>query len=82
MYQKSGDDSSLLRRYQTTQDLHARDELVLRYLPLVRSLAKRYSYTSEPLDDLSLRKSWPLGHTTCDCWFHRRVTTHHRHDRR
>jgi RNA polymerase sigma-B factor len=52
VYQKSGDDSSLLRRYQTTQDLGARDELVLRYLPLVRSLAKRYSYTSEPLDDL------------------------------
>jgi RNA polymerase sigma-B factor len=30
----------------------ARDELVDRYLPLVRQLARRYSYTSEPLDDL------------------------------
>lgn len=52
MYYKPGDDSSLLRRYQTTQDLAARDELVRKYLPLVRSLAKRYSYTSEPLEDL------------------------------
>ena len=52
MYSKPGDDNSLLRRYQTTQDLAARDELVRKYLPLIRSLAKRYSYTSEPLDDL------------------------------
>jgi len=52
LYYKPGDDASLLRRYQTTQDLAARDELVRKYLPLVRSLAKRYSYTSEPLDDL------------------------------
>jgi RNA polymerase sigma-B factor len=52
VYHKPGDDSSLLRRYQTAQDLAARDELVRNYLPLVRSLAKRYSYTSEPLDDL------------------------------
>jgi RNA polymerase sigma-B factor len=41
-----------LHRYQTAQDLAARDELVRKYLPLVRSLARRYSYTSEPLDDL------------------------------
>jgi RNA polymerase sigma-B factor len=52
LYQKSGDDSSLLRRYQMSQDLAARDELVRNYLPLIRSLAKRYSYTSEPLEDL------------------------------
>jgi RNA polymerase sigma-B factor len=52
VYYKPGDDSSLLHRYQTTQDLAARDELVREYLPLIRSLAKRYSYTSEPLDDL------------------------------
>jgi RNA polymerase sigma-B factor len=42
----------LLDRYRSTQDLDARDELVQRYLPLVRSLAKRYSYTTEPLEDL------------------------------
>ncbi|HEX6714298.1 MAG TPA: SigB/SigF/SigG family RNA polymerase sigma factor [Thermoleophilaceae bacterium] len=41
-----------MRRYQTAHDLGARDELVRKYLPLIRSLAKRYSYTSEPLDDL------------------------------
>jgi RNA polymerase sigma-B factor len=35
-----------------SQDLAARDELVRNYLPLIRSLAKRYSYTSEPLEDL------------------------------
>jgi RNA polymerase sigma-B factor len=52
VYYKPGDDSSLLRRYQATQDLAARDELVRKYLPLVRSLAMRYAYTSEPLDDL------------------------------
>jgi RNA polymerase sigma-B factor len=52
LYAKPGDDASLLHRYQTTQDQAARDELVRKYLPLVRSLAKRYSYTSEPLDDL------------------------------
>jgi RNA polymerase sigma-B factor len=52
VYYKPGDDSSLLRRYQATQDPAARDELVRKYLPVIRSLAKRYSYTSEPLDDL------------------------------
>jgi RNA polymerase sigma-B factor len=52
LYYKPGDDSALLCRYQTQQDLAARDELVRKYLPLIRSLAQRYSYTSEPLDDL------------------------------
>ena len=52
MYYKPGDDSTLLRRYQTGHDLAARDELVRKYLPLIRALARRYSYTSEPLDDL------------------------------
>jgi RNA polymerase sigma-B factor len=46
------DEDSLLDLYHSQQDLAARDELVERYLPLVRSLARRYSYTSEPLDDL------------------------------
>jgi RNA polymerase sigma-B factor len=52
VYYKPGDDGSLLRRYQATQDLAARDELVRKYLPLIRTLARRYSYTTEPLDDL------------------------------
>src|SRR3954453_5054421 len=33
-------------------DERAHAELVDRHLPLVRQLARRYSYTSEPLDDL------------------------------
>jgi RNA polymerase sigma-B factor len=52
VYYRPGDDASLLHRYQTAHDLAARDELVRKYLPLIRSLANRYSYTSEPLDDL------------------------------
>jgi RNA polymerase sigma-B factor len=34
-------------------DPHARDELVERYLPLARSLARRYAHGREPLEDLS-----------------------------
>jgi RNA polymerase sigma-B factor len=30
-----------------------RDELVQRFMPLARSLAQRYSYTSEPMEDLT-----------------------------
>ena len=52
MHSKPGDDRSLLHRYQTGHDLAARDELVRNYLPVIRSLANRYSYTSEPIDDL------------------------------
>jgi len=52
VYYKPGDDGSLLHRYQTAHDLAARDELVRKYLPMVRNLARRYSYTSEPLEDL------------------------------
>lgn len=46
------DEQSLLYRYRSSNDLAARDELVRRYLPLVKRLARRYAYTSEPLDDL------------------------------
>src|SRR5215210_1880824 len=46
------DEESLLEAYHSQRDTAARDELVQRYLPLVKSLAKRYSYTSEPLEDL------------------------------
>jgi RNA polymerase sigma-B factor len=52
VYHKAADDSALLNRYQATHDRAARDELVRNWLPLIRSLARRYSYTSEPLDDL------------------------------
>ncbi len=52
MYLQPRDEESLLDRYHSQHDVGARDELVERYLPLVRSLAKRYSYTSEPIEDL------------------------------
>src|ERR671922_68495 len=43
----------LLIRYHADGDLRARDELVERLMPLARDLALRYSYTREPLDDLT-----------------------------
>jgi RNA polymerase sigma-B factor len=46
------DDRALLRRYHEDGDLAAREELIERYMALVRSLARRYSYRGEQLDDL------------------------------
>jgi RNA polymerase sigma-B factor len=48
----AGDDRVLLRRYHDDGDLQAREELIERYMSLVRSLARRYSYRGEQLDDL------------------------------
>jgi RNA polymerase sigma-B factor len=45
-------DRELLRGYHEDGDLEAREELIERYLPLVRSLARRYANRGEPLDDL------------------------------
>src|SRR3954466_6544966 len=45
-------ESALFDRWRRRGDERAHSELVNRFLPLVRSLARRYSYTSEPLDDL------------------------------
>ncbi|HEY7455392.1 MAG TPA: SigB/SigF/SigG family RNA polymerase sigma factor [Thermoleophilaceae bacterium] len=45
-------EEDLLRRYQETGDLRARDEVVARYLPLARGLAARYAHGDEPLCDL------------------------------
>lgn len=42
----------LFRRHQRDGDLQARRELIERYLPLARSLARRYERRGEPLDDL------------------------------
>jgi RNA polymerase sigma-B factor len=42
----------LLIRYHRAGDLTAREELVQRFLPLARDLARRYTYTDEPFDDL------------------------------
>jgi RNA polymerase sigma-B factor len=48
----ANDDKLLLRRYHEEGDLQAREELIERYMSLVRSLARRYSYRGEQLDDL------------------------------
>jgi RNA polymerase sigma-B factor len=45
-------DRELLRRYHERGDLEARERLIEQYLPLVRSLARRYSYRGEMLEDL------------------------------
>jgi RNA polymerase sigma-B factor len=42
----------LLLRYHRAGDLVAREELVERFLPFARDLARRYTYTDEPFDDL------------------------------
>jgi RNA polymerase sigma-B factor len=46
------DDKVLLRRYHEQGDLAARDQLIEQYMSLVRSLARRYAYRGEQLDDL------------------------------
>jgi len=46
------DDRALLRRYHADGDLAARDQLIEQYMSLVRSLARRYAYRGEQLDDL------------------------------
>lgn len=48
----AGDDRRLLIRYHRDGDLRARDELVVRFLPMARRLARRYQRGSEPLEDL------------------------------
>ncbi len=45
-------DKVLLRRYHEEGDLQAREQLIEQYMSLVRSLARRYSYRGEQLDDL------------------------------
>jgi RNA polymerase sigma-B factor len=46
------DDRILLRRYHEDGDLQAREQLIERYMSLVRSLALRYSSRGEQLEDL------------------------------
>jgi RNA polymerase sigma-B factor len=45
-------DKKLLRRYHVDGDLAAREQLIEQYLSLVRSLARRYAYRGEQLEDL------------------------------
>src|SRR5438105_13374152 len=44
--------AELFQRWHTKRDREARDELVARFLPLARKLARRYAQSSEPYDDL------------------------------
>ena len=46
------EDRRLLIRYHEEGDMQAREELVERFLPLARQLARRYQRQNEPLDDL------------------------------
>ncbi len=45
-------EAALFARYQFEGDLAARTELIERFLPLARTLARRYARPSEPFDDL------------------------------
>src|SRR6059058_3329431 len=45
-------DKILLRRYHVQGDLSAREQLIEQYMSLVRSLARRYAYRGEQLEDL------------------------------
>src|SRR5204862_6595478 len=47
-----GNDRELLRRYHEQGDVAAREQLIEQYMSLVRSLARRYSYRGEQLEDL------------------------------
>src|SRR5918992_1459181 len=48
----AADDLVLLKRYHEQGDVSAREKLIEHYMPLVRSLARRYSYRGEQLEDL------------------------------
>jgi RNA polymerase sigma-B factor len=42
----------LLQRVRDSQDASAREELITRYLPLVKSLARRFASRGQPVEDL------------------------------
>ncbi|HZK48297.1 MAG TPA: SigB/SigF/SigG family RNA polymerase sigma factor [Thermoleophilia bacterium] len=45
-------EKELLRRIHREADLAAREELITRYLPLVKSLARRFASRGQPVEDL------------------------------
>jgi RNA polymerase sigma-B factor len=46
------EDERLLQRYRCEGDLEAREQIVLRFMPLARQLASRYRHAGEPVEDL------------------------------
>jgi RNA polymerase sigma-B factor len=46
------DPQSLIREYHRTRDPRVREQIVTRFLPLSRSLARRFASGGEPLEDL------------------------------
>ena len=44
--------AELFERWRANRDREARDELISRFLPLARKLARRYAQSSEPYEDL------------------------------
>ena len=52
---------TLFSRYRETGDARVREALVTRYLPLARSLARRFAAGTEPLDDLEQVAALALG---------------------
>ena len=48
----AADSQELFERWRRDRDREARDELIARFLPLARKLARRYVQSSEPYDDL------------------------------
>lgn len=50
--QEAVSDASLFARARERGDMRAREQLIERYLPLARRLARRYQRADEPLDDL------------------------------
>lgn len=49
---EGGSDASLFARIREHEDGRAREQLIERYLPLARRLARRYQRAEEPLEDL------------------------------
>ena len=49
---ESVSEHELLKRLRLADDASAREELITRYLPLVRSLARRFMSRGQPLEDL------------------------------
>jgi RNA polymerase sigma-B factor len=49
---RAREDRELFQRHLGASDPRARDELIERFLPLARQLARRYQRAEEPLDDL------------------------------